>query len=125
MNIRLELVSTEGPLPTSTYDAYDGDVKIGMAQLRHKEAGNPTLPENMRSHVYYEVEPAYQGKGYGTKILELIKNEAKLLGMHELFLTAFDTNIGSNKIIQKNGGEYLWDYINPEGKRLLKYKISL
>ncbi len=125
MNLILKKVGTSGPLPTISYDAYDGDRKIGEAQLRLKEGGRPSLPENMKSHVYYEVAKEYEGKGYGTQILGLIKEEARKEGMHELLLIAAEKNLASNAIIRKNGGEYLWDYVSPEGERDLKYKLSL
>lgn len=124
-NIHLQHIETTGPLPTSNFDLYDRDLKVGFCQLRHTSNCAAVFPENMKSHVYYEIDSAFQGKGYGNKILDLVKDEARKIGLSEIYLTAWDTNIPSIKIIIKNGGEYLWDYIDSEGKRLEKYKIIL
>jgi predicted acetyltransferase len=125
MATHLVFENSSGPLPTDTFGLYDDDQKVGFVQLRHQPHCSSTFPENMKSHVYYEVDEMFQGKGYGNEALRLIKEEAVKIGMKKLWLTAYDSNIPSTAIIVKNGGKPLWDYSNPEGKRLVKYEIDL
>ena len=42
--------------------------------------------------------------GYGTKTLEFALLEAKKFGIHNVLITCDDDNVGSAKIIEKNGG---------------------
>jgi len=45
----------------------DGAV-VGMCQLRTKPSKAKILPDGFESHLYYEIWPEFQGKGYGRKL---------------------------------------------------------
>lgn len=123
---RLVLDKKEGILPTSEYDLFDGETIVGKIQIRHRPSNGKDIPEEMKNHIYYEIFPEYQGKGYGNKILELGLEEAKKIGLHEVYITCMEDNIPSKKIIENNGGEFVKELLIPSrGKKMLKYKIDL
>jgi len=59
------------------------------------------------ANIGYCIRPSFHGKGYGTKLLALLKLEAKIYGLKEALITCDDTNIASAKIIEKNGGRHI------------------
>ncbi len=74
---------------------------IGYVNIRH------SLTEHLLrigGHIGYWVRPSKRGMGYGKKILKLSLSEAEKLGITRLLITCDDTNIGSRKIIEENGG---------------------
>ncbi|MBD3331077.1 GNAT family N-acetyltransferase [Candidatus Peregrinibacteria bacterium] len=75
-------------------------------------------------HIGYYIRPSARQKGYGTKILELGLIKAKELGLQEVLLTCYESNIASKKIIEKNKGKFQ-DKVYDEGESKLKYWIKL
>jgi predicted acetyltransferase len=113
-------------LPTSEYELFDDDVFIGKIQVRHSPSHAVGIPESMASHIYYEIIPEYRSKGYGKQILALGLEEAKKIGLKEIFITCREDNIGSKKIIEANGGVFIENVVLPEeSKKMLKYQIIL
>lgn len=51
----------------------------------------------------YGVYYPFNGKGYGTRIIEFSNRYARLLGMKEHIAWVSEHNIASNRIFQKNG----------------------
>lgn len=91
----------EGYVPQTTYWLIDNDEFIGRVSIRH------TLTEFLLQeggHIGYDIRPSKRGKGYGKKILELALPKAKELGIDKVLITCNETNIGSKKIIESNGG---------------------
>ncbi|MCL5459869.1 GNAT family N-acetyltransferase, partial [Loigolactobacillus coryniformis] len=88
------------PLPTSEYELYEDNILIGKIQIRHKPSHAPEIPENMESHIYYEIIPVHRTKGYGKTILKLGIEKAKELGLREIFITCMENNTSSKKIIE-------------------------
>ncbi len=85
----------------STFWLIDNDEFIGDTHIRH------TLNDHLRNiggHIGYTIRPSKRKQGYGTKILKLALIEAKKLGIDFALITCDETNIGSKKIIEKNGG---------------------
>ena len=124
--IYLRLKETSGRLPTSEYELFDDEILIGKIQVRHKSSHGIGIPENMASHIYYEISPEYRSKGYGKKILPLGLEKAKEIGLEEIFITCMEDNLGSKKIIESNGAIFVENVMIPEeGKKMLKYKILL
>lgn len=113
-------------MPTSEYELFDGNIVVGKIQIRHKPSHGVGIPENMASHIYYEILPEYRSKGYGKQILALGLEEARKIGLTEISITCMEDNIGSKKIIEANQGVFVEDALIPEeGKKMLKYRISL
>lgn len=77
---------------------------IGEITIRHKL--NEVL-ERYGGHIGYGVRFSEWGKGYGTLMLELALVEAKKLGLSKVLITCDDKNIGSARVMEKNGLHYV------------------
>ena len=86
----------------STYFAINENNEIvGCIELRH------SLNESLAvigGHIGYSVCPKQRRKGYATKMLSLVLQEARRLGIEKVLLTCDVDNIASTKTILKNGG---------------------
>ncbi len=110
----------EGYIPASTLWLVDEDEFVGQVSIRHY------LTEKLSQeggHIGYKIRPPKRKMGYGTKILELALPFAKGLGIDPILITCDDTNIGSWKIIEKNGG-ILENKVNYNGKLKRRYWIK-
>lgn len=122
--LRLVFSGQIGELPTSRFDFMEDETKIGFIQIRHRPSHSKEVPANMASHIYYEIEPAFRGKGYGKKLLELGLREAKKIGLKEIAITCMEDNLASKKVIESNGGVMVDEAVIPTtGKKMLKYLI--
>ncbi|MGI8420178.1 MAG: GNAT family N-acetyltransferase [Candidatus Levyibacteriota bacterium] len=113
----------QGYVPQTTYWLVDGDEFIGRVSIRHT-----LTPELLRigGHIGYDIRPSERGRGYGTKILELVLPKAKELGIPKALVTCNDTNLGSKKIIEANGGVFENSESQGNGlPRKLRYWITL
>ncbi len=91
----------EGWVPSTELWLIDNDEFIGWVNIRH------SLTEfllKIGGHIGYWIRPSKRNKGYGKEILKLALPEAKKLGLTKVLVTCDDTNFGSRKIIQTNGG---------------------
>lgn len=78
---------------------------IGRVAIRHQ------LNDNLRKiggHVGYVIRPSARHQGYGSQLLALslekIRQGRPSLDTAQALLTCDETNLGSKKIIEKNGG---------------------
>lgn len=88
-------------IPATTYWLMDGDTFIGETTIRHQ------LTEHLRNvggQIGYWIRPSRRKQGYGTQILRLALQKAKRLGLERIVITCDETNTGSRKIIEANGG---------------------
>lgn len=100
--IDFETVPLDGLIPAHTYFLINKDKKIiGAINIRHYL--NDYL-EKFGGHIGYGVRPSERKKGYATEILSIGIKLANELGISELLLVCKKDNIGSSKVIQKNGG---------------------
>ena len=83
----------------------DTDNVIGQITCQPKDE----FPENIRDVGWY-IDPEFQGKGYGTEaaiaVLDFMYNEVEIT---DIFTSAADINIGSWRIMEKLGFEYIGD----------------
>lgn len=101
---------------------YDNRV-LGRSRLRHRLT---TDLEHEGGHIGYDIRPSERQKGYGTLILALTLEKAKDLGLNRVLLTCDRDNIGSVKIIEKNGGVLSGQAISKNsGKPISQYWIKL
>jgi len=108
-------------VPATTFWLIDNNKFIGHTNLRHKL--NDYLKKEGGNIGYY-IRPSERSKGYGTKILELVLVEAKKIGLKKALVTCDQSNIASQKVIEKNGGKYDSKVSStPEPK--LRYWINL
>lgn len=86
---------------TSYFVVNENNKLIGGASIRHYLTIDGY---NYGGHIGYGVRPSEREKGYGTQILKLALEEAKKLKIYKVLLVCLETNMGSNKVIQKCGG---------------------
>jgi predicted acetyltransferase len=110
----------EGYVPASTFWLVDKGEFIGRVSIRHELTENLKL---MGGYIGYDIRPSKRKMGYGTRILELALPIAKELGIGKVLVTCDDDNVGSSKIIEKNGG-VLEDKIEVDGKLKRRYWIN-
>lgn len=111
----------DGYVPSTTLFLIDDDEYIGRVSIRHSL--NDTLLKQ-GGHIGYDIRPSKRKMGYGTKILELALPIAKELGINKVLLTCKDSNIGSYKIMEKNGA-VLQDKIEYDGHLKRRYWINI
>jgi predicted acetyltransferase len=108
-------------VPATTFWLIDNSRFVGHVNIRHE------LTKKLQQeggHIGYAIRPSERRKGRGSEILRLALIEAKRLELERALLTCDDVNIGSQKIIEKNGG-VLQDTIQYEGKLVRRYWIGL
>ncbi len=91
----------KGYIPATMFWLIDNNEFIGRLQIRHKLNKNLLV---RGGHIGFYIRPAKRKRGYGTKILKLGLKKAKRLGLLKVLITCDDNNIGSRRIIEKNGG---------------------
>lgn len=113
-------------VPSYDYFLVENDKFIGIIHIRLELT--PNLLQ-YGGNIGYAINPLYWKKGYGTKILELGLKRAKELGIKEkVLITCDDDNIGSYKIIEKNGGILENKVLNKDGNEKFvtrRYWINL
>lgn len=98
-----------GDVPTSYYWLIvDGKTYAGDLELRHYL--NDSL-KYFGGHIGYKIRPVMRRQGYGKLICKLGILEARRKGITDILITCDDDNIGSQKIIEANGG-ILKDKVN-------------
>ena len=91
----------EGYVTSYDYFIVEDDKFLGRISIR--TALTPKLLQ-YGGHIGYGIHPKYFRQGYGTKALELGLEKAKEIGLDRVLITCDDDNIGSYRIIEKNGG---------------------
>lgn len=91
----------EGWVPATELWLIDNEVFIGYVSIRHSLTDHLL---KIGGHIGYWIRPSKRNMGYGKKILGLSLSEAKNLGISKVLITCDDTNIGSRRIIEDNGG---------------------
>lgn len=113
----------EGWVPDSSYWLIDDSNKIlGAVNIRH------SLTEkllNCGGHIGYGIRPSDREKGYATQILALALEKSKELGIDRVLVCCDATNIGSEKVILKNGGIRDTDYVEEDGNIVHRFWIVL
>ena len=112
-----------GVLPYEDFWLMEKDTWIGLLTLR------PQINEQFLDsggHIGYVVRPSKRRGGYGTVLLRLGLDKARERGLQRVLLTCNETNIGSRKIIEANGGQ-LENAVVVAGQddKKLRYWISL
>lgn len=91
-----------GHVACITYWLVEGDEIIGVSNLR------PHLNAQILycgGHIGLGVRPSKRRQNYGSKLLELTIQEAWKLGLEELHIHCYKSNLASAKVIQANNGQ--------------------
>jgi predicted acetyltransferase len=122
-NFKLGKGLPESYVPETILWLVDDNDYIGEASIRH------SLTDSLLKwggHIGYFIRPSKRQMGYGKEILKLALKEAKKLGISKVLVTCDETNIGSYKIIEANGGILENAFEMGEGKpRKLRYWIRI
>ena len=105
---------------------WDGEF-CGLIGLRWQQ-GTHELPEYVLGHVGYAVVPWKQRRGYATRALGLILDEASAHGLAYVTLTTDPDNHASQKVIAANGGVFVEEFTKSKhhgGKPGFRYRIEL
>ncbi len=110
-----------GDVPTSYYWLIvDGQSYAGDLELRHH------LTDSLKrfgGHIGYKIRPTMRRQGYGKLICQLGILEARRKGITDILITCDDDNIGSQKIIEANGGIFKDKVNNRRGVLTRRYWI--
>lgn len=93
----------EGYVPCSAFWLVEEGAFVGLGSIRHRLT--PAL-ERFGGHIGYAIRPSRWNMGYGTLQLGLLLEEAAKLGIADALVTCDDDNVGSYRVIEKNGGVY-------------------
>lgn len=96
-----EILCPYSKVPETILWAMHDETYVGRIAIRHQLTKKL---EERNGNIGYDVRPTYRKKGLGTEILRLGLKEALKIGLREVLLTTDDSNVGSNKIIENNGG---------------------
>lgn len=91
----------QGRVPQTEYWLIDDDQFIGQIDIRHHL--NDAL-KRFGGHIGYRIRPSARQQGYGTLQLKLALPKVWGLGIQRALVTCDDDNIGSQRIIEANGG---------------------
>lgn len=109
-------------VPSSEYWLMKEGRILGRVSLRHRLNENLLLEGG---HIGYDIRPSERYKGYGTLQLNLALEKARELGIDRVFITCDTDNVGSAKIIEKNGGKFAGHAISKtSGKQINQYWIE-
>jgi predicted acetyltransferase len=94
--------STIARLPGFRRWLWDGEF-CGSIGLRWPRGGGP-LPAQVLGHIGYAVVPWKQRRGYATRALALILDDARAEGLPHVEITTDPDNLASQRVIVANGG---------------------
>jgi predicted acetyltransferase len=114
----------EGFVPSDTFWlVQNGSRILGCSRFRHSLT--PQLAHE-GGHIGYDIRPLQRHKGYGTLILSLTLEKARLGGLGRVLLVSDKNNIASAAIIQRNGGKFENEVTSAlDGRMLARYWIDL
>ena len=105
----------KGRVPNTFFWAIVGSKVVGFLDIRHYLNKNLST---IGGHIGYAVVPSERRKGCATEMLRLGLKQAWKLGNKKALITCDEDNIGSRKVIEKNGGIFAGKHKNKEGIKL-------
>jgi predicted acetyltransferase len=92
------------------------------------QPGTTELPPHVLGHIGFSVVPWKRRQGYATRALQLLLPEVRREGLAYVELTTDATNVGSQRVIESNGGQLVERFYKPAaygGAESLRYRIYL
>jgi predicted acetyltransferase len=93
----------DGYVPQTVLWWVDGDEYLGRVNVRHRL--NASLLWR-GGNIGYEIRPAVRRQGHATAMLAATLPVAATLGIHEALIDCDADNVGSRRVIEKNGGVF-------------------
>jgi predicted acetyltransferase len=118
--------STIPRLPGYTRWMWDGEF-CGTISLRW-QPGTEALPPYCLGHIGYMVVPWKRQRGYATRALGYMLEEAKAEGLRYVEITARPDNLASRRVIEANGGIFVEEFVKLAslgGGREVRYRVDL
>jgi predicted acetyltransferase len=105
---------------------WDGDFcgSIGFRWQR----GTEVLPPYCLGHIGYSVVPWKRRRGYATRALREVLEDATARGLRYVEITAAVDNTSSKRVIEANGGILVEEFVTPPavgGRNELRYRVPL
>lgn len=94
------------------------DGKLVVGEIRFRPSLMPPY-EKYAGHIGYNIRPDQRGRGYATRQLALLLEEARKIHLVGVSLTIEDDNPASVRVIEKNGGKLLRAIENPVKARVI------
>jgi predicted acetyltransferase len=95
-------------------------VVVGRSSIRF-ELNDSLLIKG--GHIGYAVRPSYRRRGHATEVLRQSLIVARSVGVDRVLVTCDDSNVGSRKVIEANGG-VLASIAEVDGVALRRYWID-
>lgn len=96
----------QGYVPQKCYWLMVDGVPVGIGKLR---LGLTPKSRIEGGNIGYAIDARYRGKGYGTKLLELLIHKARELKIDEILITVKKSNYVSQKVVERNDGHFLFE----------------
>lgn len=91
----------DGYVAQSIYWMFDDDIPVGVGKIRHELTQESRITGG---NIGYAISYLYRGNGYGTKLLGLLLEKAREMGITEILLTVDRNNRPSKRVCEENGG---------------------
>lgn len=96
---------------------------IGVIRIRH-HVNSPEL--QAAGHIGYEIKSTHRKQGYGRQLLSLGLIEASHLGLKDVLITCAEDNLGSIKLIEQAGGQFVQQLEDPDdGYPVRQYHLQI
>jgi predicted acetyltransferase len=92
-----------GWVPMTTLWWVEDGVFLARLAIRHRLT--PAL-EQVGGHIGYDVRPSARRRGHATAVLAASLPITHAMGIEEALLTCDETNTGSRRVIEANGGRF-------------------
>jgi predicted acetyltransferase len=105
---------------------WDGDF-CGVIGLRW-QLGTEALPSYVLGHIGFSVVPWKRRRGYATRALGLLLDDARAEGLRYVELTTKLDNVASQLVITANGGRSIERFTTPDeygAREALRFRIEL
>lgn len=92
------------------------------------QPGTHELPDHVLGHIGYTVVPWKRRRGYATAAVGAILDDARAEGLDQVEITTDDDNIGSQRVIENNGGIRVEQFSKRKGAGMVpsvRYRIDL